>query len=78
MTKIYKDCDDVTLKCGDIINTHTSVNGQCIFIVLNVIDLDVRYSFDINYKYEYCMDSLLSVPPILGYVEWEIIGNINN
>tara|TARA_R110000765_G_scaffold317753_2_gene410149 strand:- start:427 stop:669 length:243 start_codon:yes stop_codon:yes gene_type:complete len=78
MTKIYRDCEERVLCNGDIINLHTSVNGQCFFIVLDVVDLDIRYSFDLEYRYEYCKDSLLSVPPILGYVEWEIIKNLND
>ena len=71
----YEDQDGKQLTNGDIIDIDQSVNGQSEFIVLNTNPLDIRYRFDINYKYEYDESELL----IGMYDEpgFTIIGNVN-
>lgn len=77
----YFDKNQKELKNGDIINIHQTVNGEDIFIVLNVDTLDIRYRRDLTYKYEYDKEELLTNKPLFGGtlqldIEWEIVGNI--
>lgn len=72
-----KDVNGKVLENGSIIDLHQTVNGENLFIVLDVESLDIRYGFDINYKYQYDTVSMLSPCHFRGEVEWEIIGNIN-
>lgn len=72
------DKNEKVLCNGDIINLHQTVNGQNLFVVLNVLDLDIKYAHDLTRPYEYDKEDLLAVSSILGYPEWEIIGNIYN
>lgn len=76
--KTYLDKNGVELKSGDVINLHQTVNGENLFIILDAILLDIRYGFDITYKYQYDVVDLLSPNGINFSVEWEIVGNINN
>jgi len=73
-----KDKNDVQLKSGDIINIHQTVNGENIFVMLDLKELDLRYGFDASYKYQYSVSDLLETNLFGGEVEWEIIGNINS
>ena len=73
-----KDINDIELKNGDVVDLHQTVNGQAIFVVLNIKPLDVRYGFDLNYVYEYDMQDLLAPNKFNGEVEYEIVGNILN
>lgn len=70
------DKNDIELKKGDIFNIHQTVNGQNLFVILNVEKLDVRYVYDICRKYEYDVESLLEPCSFTGESEFEIIGNI--
>lgn len=72
----YFDKKQKELKNGDIINLHQTVNGENIFIILNVDNLDIRYRRDLTYKYEYDKEDLLIDE--YGNIEWEIVGNIYN
>ena len=72
----HKDLIDKELKNGDIIDLHQTVNGQNIFIVLDVETLDIRYIHDFNYKYQYSAIDMLKPCQFRGDTEWEIIGNI--
>ena len=72
------DKNEKELVNGDIIDLHQTVNGQNLFIVLNVETLDVRYIHDLNYKYQYSTFDLLKPDPFHGDTEWEIVGNIYN
>ena len=74
----HKDLIGKELKNGDIIDLHQTVNGQNIFIVLDVEVLDIRYIHDFNYKYQYSSIDLLKPCAFRGDTEWEIIGNIYN
>ena len=75
-----KDINNKELKNGDIINIHQTVNGENLFIILNCLEdkLDIRYGFDIDRKYEYDKNDLLTPSLISGLLECEIIANIND
>lgn len=75
-TNTMTDTNDKELKNGDIINLHQTVNGQHLFVVLNVDILDIRYSYDLTRKYEYDKAELLAPSKFNGLVEWEIVDNI--
>lgn len=72
------DKDGVLLIDGSIINIGQTVNGQSQFIVLTVNPLDIRYLFDISYKYEYNKMELITPDKFSDQIEFEIIGNINS
>lgn len=74
--KTYTDKFDQQLKNGDVINIHQTVNGCNIFVVLNIEPLDIRYGFDLNYKYQYSQEELLEPNRFNGDIEFEIIGNL--
>lgn len=71
-----QDKNNKILKNGDVIDIHQTVNGQNMFIVLNVNPLDIRYGHDLPRKYEYDKNELLKPDPINGDVSWEIVDNI--
>lgn len=73
---VHQDLNDKVLKNGDIINIHQTVNGENIFIVLDIEDLDIRYGHEISSKYEYDKDELLSRDKFTSEIEWEIVGNL--
>jgi hypothetical protein len=64
------------LQNGDVINIHQTVNGENIFVMLDVKDLDLRYGFEISYKYQYSETDLLAPNHFNGNIEWEIIGSL--
>lgn len=64
------------LKNGDIIDIHQTVNGEDIFIVVNIETLDLRYGCDLSYKYQYSVSDLLTPNHFNGDIEWEIVGNL--
>ena len=70
------DKNDKELANGDIIDLHQTVNGQNLFVVLDVDSLDIRYIHDLNYKYQYSTFDLLKPDPFHGDTEWEIVGDI--
>jgi hypothetical protein len=72
----FKDINDKELSNGDIIDICQTVNGQNLFIILNVETLDLRYLHDLNYKYQYDVKSLLEPNHFHGDTEWIIVGNI--
>ncbi len=72
------DKNNKELKNGDIINIHQTVNGEDIFIVVDIKALDIRYGCDLYYKYQYSVSDLLSPNRFNGDVEWEIVGNLYN
>lgn len=71
-----RDKNDNQLENGDIIDIHQTVNGQNLFLVLNISPLDIRYAHDLNHKYEYDMADLLSCSNLTGEVDYEIVSNI--
>lgn len=73
-----KDRNEIELINGSIIDIHQTVNGQNIFVILDVIKLDVRYGHDLSRIYEYNTKDLLAPGKFNGIVEFEIIGNIND
>lgn len=64
------------VKNGDIIDLNQTVNGQRLFIVLDVETLDIRYNHNINRKYEYDTKELFRPCPFSGEVDFRIIGRI--
>lgn len=72
------DINDKEIENGSIIDLHQTVNGENRFVILSIEPLDVRYGYDLNYKYQYNLDELFKPCPISGTVEYEIIGNIYN
>lgn len=71
LDKNYKE-----VKNGDVINLHQTVNGQNLFVVLNVEPLDIRYAHDLNYIYQYDMEELFKPCQYSGETDFEIINNI--
>lgn len=71
---MYIDSKDIILKKYDIINIHQTVNGSSKFIIMDIINLDIRYVYDIRRRYEYDMSDLLLSTPYPDY--YTIIGNI--
>ena len=69
------DENGVTLKNGDIIDIHQTVNGENEFVVMNLTPLDIRYNYDRLREYEYDKEDLLAITLGEGF---EIIGNIKN
>lgn len=63
---------------GDVINIHQTVNGENLFVMLDLDELDLRYAFDVSYKYQYSVIDLLSPNHLNGGVEWEIIGSLHS
>jgi len=61
------------LRVGDVIYIHQTVNGQNLFVVLNLNPLDIRYEYDRLREYEYDKEELLAITLGEGF---EIIGNI--
>lgn len=51
-------------KNGDLIDINQTVNGCNTFIIFDVERKDVRYTFDLDRKYEYDVDDLLSIEDI--------------
>lgn len=51
-------------KNGDLIDINQTVNGCNTFIIFDVERKDVRYTFDLDRKYEYDVDELLSIEDI--------------
>lgn len=51
-------------KNGDLIDINQTVNGCNTFIIFDVERKDVRYAFDLDRKYEYDVDELLSIEDI--------------
>jgi hypothetical protein len=74
----FKDINDKELSNGDIIDIRQTVNGQNLFVILDIETLDLRYLHDLNYKYQYDVKSLLEPNHFHGDTEWIIVGNIKN
>jgi len=65
----YIDINNKIVCKGDVIDLHQTVNGQHLFVVLNTEPLDIRYAFDLQYKYQYDKEELFKT-------EFEIVKNI--
>jgi hypothetical protein len=72
----FLDKHGLVVEDGDIIDLCQTVNGENIFIVFDIEKLDIRYSFDLTRKYEYCVESLLSPSSLNGDIDFKLIGNI--
>lgn len=73
---VFVDKTGDQLNNGDIINIHQTVNGENLFVVLDVYNLDIRYARNLAYKYQYDMVELLSPSKLNGYIYFEIVGNL--
>jgi len=77
MKLIFKDKNGKQLQKGDIINLHQTVNGQNLFIAININPLTMVYSNDLLREYEYDVLDMLSPCRFSGETDWEIIENID-
>ncbi len=83
MDDIY-DCNNVAIQNGDIIDIHQTVNGENLFIILNMDDrndIDARYARAPWLKYEYNVRELLDDTVTAEFTistEIEIVGNIKD
>jgi len=65
------------LENGSIININQTVNGENLFVMLDIQKLDLRYGFNLAYEYQYAVTDLLAPNHFNGDVEWEIVGSLN-
>ena len=74
------DMNGHTLKDGDIVDMHQTIDGENVFLVYSVNPLDVRFRYNTRRKYQdrYDVNSLLAPCRYSGDVDWEIIGNITD
>lgn len=70
------DKNNKELNIGDIFDLHQTVNGENLFVVFCLEPLDIRYAFDLNYKYQYDLNELFEPCRYSGEVYFEIVGNI--
>ena len=71
-----EDINGQVLETGDIIDMHQTINGENKFVIANLRPLDIRYYCDLERKYEYDKEDLLSPSKLTGEVDFEIIGHI--
>lgn len=76
MTRVILDKNGVQITNNDIIDLHQTVNGQDLFVVLDVDSLDIRYYHDLDRKYEYGREELFRVCPFSGEVEFEVVSKL--
>jgi hypothetical protein len=76
--KIYKDTNEKELTKGDIVNLHQTVNGQNLFVAMNLNPLTMVYAHDLLREYEYGHHEMLSPSKFTGETDWEIVNNIYN
>lgn len=67
----YHDKNGVLINNGDIIDINQTVNGENIFIIVDLNTQDVRYFRNTKMKYQYDVNELLTIDSI------EIIGNVD-
>ena len=70
------DMHGVQVVKGSIIDINQTVNGENLFVVLDLEKQDIRYSWDLDYKYQYDVLDLLLPNKLNGNVDFEIVGNI--
>lgn len=73
-----KDINDNELIKGSIFEMYQTINGENLFVVFDLVDKDIRYSYDLNRKYEYDVDELLAPSRFTCEVDFVIVGNIYN
>jgi hypothetical protein len=76
MTTNILDMNGRQLNNMDVIDIHQTVNGQNLFVVLDVETLDVRYFHDLDCKYEYDVQELFRACRFTGEVEFEIVNTL--
>lgn len=75
---VLLDKNGLELENGSVINIYQTVNGENLFVMLDVKELDLRYGFEISYKYQYDVLSLLEPNNLNGDIEWEIVGSLHS
>lgn len=73
-----RDRNDNKVVDGSVINMHQTINGQNLFIIKTLNPLDVRYFFDIDYKYEYDKENLVAPCELYGDVTFEVVANLDD
>ena len=73
----FLDKNGIELQSGSVINIHQTVNGENLFVMLDIQKLDLRYGFNLAYEYQYAVTDLLSPNHFNGDIEWEIVGSLN-
>lgn len=73
-----RDKNDAELKNGDVIDIHQTVNGENLFVILDVADWTIKYARNLEQEYEYDKHDLLNGGFTTGEVEFEIVSNIYN
>jgi hypothetical protein len=70
------DRNDKTLRVGDVIDIHQTVNGQNLFIVMSLDPMDIWYVNGIGRRYEYDLIELLTPCKYSGEASFTIVRNI--
>lgn len=73
---ILKDKNGKQLSKGDIVNLYQTVNGQNLFVAMDLSPLKMAYANDLLREYEYDVHDMLAPSKFTGEVEWVIINNI--
>lgn len=70
---VFKDKYGNLVQTDSFINIHQTVNGESHFYIWDLDNLDVRYTRNLNRKYEYDVIDLLSPSELTGETEFEIL-----
>ncbi len=73
---IILDKNHKELSNNDIIDLHQTVNGENLFVILDIETLDIRYHHCLDLKYQYDKLELFRACKYSGEVEFEIVGKI--
>ena len=74
---VFLDKNGIEAQNGSVINIHQTVNGENIFVMLDIQKLDLRYGFNLAYEYQYDVIDLLAPNSLNGDIDWEIVGSLN-
>ena len=78
MAKVILDKNEKQVTNYDIIDLHQTVNGESLFVIVDVEILDVRYYHNLKRTYEYSVEDLFRKCKISGEVDFEIVGKLDN
>lgn len=74
---VFLDKNGIEAQNGSVINIHQTVNGENIFVMLDIQKLDLRYGFNLAYEYQYDVIDLLAPNSLNGDIDWVIVGSLN-